>query len=269
MYLPLYQLDLHSAAALNSVDYTTRVTEYLRNPQTSRNSHFVPVHAVYQRQGGGARLILPWPKCTLRELWKTSKPRDPFLDKSDILWMLEECRGMAAGLSEIDDYIIANNSAGFQYVGICPENIFLYPCSKAQLDDIRGNLAIATFVPTPFLRWSRETFTPLRHFKIADWSYRPPESYLPPETMFLEPKLPPCDVWPYGCVLLEFVTWCLGGWALLEEFRRCREPGGEFFELVRVEEEHQEEPAPIYARVKRSVYEVIPTLYSLGLHVSR
>lgn len=38
------------------------------------------------------------------------------------------------------------------------------------------------------------------------------------------------DIWSLGCIFLEFMTWFIGGWALLDNFRnsRCKNQDGEF-----------------------------------------
>ncbi len=50
-------------------------------------------------------------------------------------------------------------------------------------------------------------------------------SYRPPECDHGDPEInisATYDTWTLGCLFLEFVTWYIGGWELLDEFEQSR-----------------------------------------------
>ncbi|KAI0127337.1 kinase-like domain-containing protein [Xylariales sp. AK1849] len=94
---------------------------------------------------------------------------------------------------------------------------------------------------------------------ICTPTYRPPECDLEDSTISRS-----FDIWSLGCVLLEFVTWYLGGWEYLNKYVEGRmqkdvhgHKSDQLFELV--EDRRTGEPA---ARVKLEIIEWVDELHT-------
>ncbi|EAQ87592.1 hypothetical protein CHGG_04211 [Chaetomium globosum CBS 148.51] len=64
--------------------------------------HLISLQAAF-RHDDEYCVILPWADCDLLEFWKKTDPGSP-LDKTNLLWMLDQCRGLASGLLSIHRY---------------------------------------------------------------------------------------------------------------------------------------------------------------------
>ncbi|KAK0737149.1 hypothetical protein B0T21DRAFT_438346 [Apiosordaria backusii] len=224
--------------------------------------HLITLLAAYQL-GDECCMIFPWADCDLQSMWQ-HEPHPGPLEKSNLKWVLDQSLGLAQGLNRIhnskptptpSERKMPQRIYG-RHGDIKPENILFFR-DKTNPED-RGKLVITDFGLTRF--HGNDTKTYLRGMKPpATPTYRPPEC-----DITTSPISQSFDIWSFGCVLLEFVTWYLGGLALVEQFiqkRKLHNPlmhhwlTDQFFEIL------QDNPkygptGSVVARVKQEVYEV-------------
>lgn len=233
--------------------------EILNRFSGSTNKHLVSLLTAYQR-GTECALIFPWAHCNLKDMWSDSEmwkdkgmpwgnynppvkgPGTP-LDKKNLLWILLQCRGIASGLVQIHHYETTesrtkvhdqNRKLYGRHGDIKPENILLYR-NRHDPDDL-GTLVITDFGLTRFHSETQRTYFRKREIPATP-TYRPPECVV--EDCYISRSF---DIWSYGCVLLEFVAWYLGGRELVQDFvnfRRTIDPllpqfdTDQFFDVTR------------------------------------
>jgi serine/threonine protein kinase len=167
---------------------------------------------------------------------------------------------MAGGLSQIHDYKTKSGSLDHHRIygrhgDIKPDNIlvFLDPVDPQS----RGTLVITDFGLTRF--HSDHTKTYFKRNIPMTPTYRPPECDMHGGSVSRS-----FDIWSYGCVLLEFIAWYLGGLELLDNFvqrRKTPDPqlsgikSDQFFEIVRSRSTENGD-VTLSARVKVEVLEV-------------
>lgn len=237
----------------------------LRKFSGNSHSHLVSLHASYE-QFGKFYLLFPWAEAHLRDYWKAH--RTPTTDDASILWLAEQCRGIADGLTKIHRHITTfhqrrtvtafmdseshpmsevdtekQDGSHFRqqlfgrHGGIKPENVLLFRDSSYKHD--RGVLKISDFGLTEFTNRRSQCYK--KNNQVAhSLTYRPPECDL--EGAVVGPSY---DIWTLGCLYLELITWQLGGWSMLQSFQNKRwlqdpmrhnMPTDTFFEIVRCEE---------------------------------
>ncbi|KAK4173226.1 hypothetical protein QBC36DRAFT_195157 [Triangularia setosa] len=231
--------------------------------------HLITLLAAYQL-GDECFMIFPWAECDLKVMWQSRRPiPDPPLEKRSLKWVLDQCLGLAQGLNNIHQSrpspTLSEEMLGRvfgRHGDIKPENILLF-CNDSDPND-RGKLVITDFGLTRF--HGNNTKTYLRDNKPpATPTYRPPEC-----DITTSPISQSFDIWSFGCVLLEFVAWYLGGWALIESFvkkRKLLNPlmnnwhTDQFFEILQ-ENPQSESPQTVVGRVKQEVFEFVNELHS-------
>lgn len=223
--------------------------------------HLVSLLATYE-QFGKFYLIFPWAEADLQSYWKSNP--SPTLDYKTVLWLAEQCTGIAQGLTQIHRYETTfikrrTNSMGIEahlrsttrhdrerdhcrqllfgrHGDIKPENILWF--RNASEESHRGVLKISDFGLTEFSTRHSQCYK--RNSQVAHSpSYRPPECDLEGAVVGQS-----YDIWTLGCLYLELITWQLGGARLLQEFRRKRtmhdpmrlRATDTFFEIVRCEQ---------------------------------
>ncbi|WQF89421.1 Putative protein kinase [Colletotrichum destructivum] len=92
-----------------------------------------------------------------------------------------------------------------------PENILWFPDVK----DKRGILKITDFGQAELHSKTSKTYRRSKGFDTL--TYRSPECDTPPQLIRQS-----SDIWSLGCILLEFMTWMLGGAEYLDDFKRSR-----------------------------------------------
>jgi serine/threonine protein kinase len=182
--------------------------------------HLVSLLSTYE-QFKKFYLVFHWAEADLQVYWKEINPA-PSVDRKTILWMAQQCRGIADGLSKIHHYETSNsklhpNSAwnvdGSQLFGrhgdIKPANVLWFrDPSEVNI----GNLKITDFGLAEFSAPHTKSYKPKS--KVATTlNYRPPECDLEGGVIGRS-----YDIWTLGCLYLEFITWLLGGWKLVHEF---------------------------------------------------
>lgn len=252
-----------------------REIEILNRFSGDVHPHLVSLQAAF-RHGDDYCVIFPWAESDLRTLWRTRDSGDP-LEKDNLKWVLEQCRGMASGLQAIHVYQTTETRSGRdgdegegarmrsiygRHGDIKPENILLFR-DQGDVSD-RGRLVITDFGLARF--HSDGTKTYFSHKELAvTMSYRPPESDMEGRTISRS-----VDIWSFGCLLLEFVSWHLGGWELIKKFMEARKAVNmllyewsfdQFFEVVRLKNMTE---GPVYFRVKHEVHEVSLRTLRLG-----
>lgn len=218
----------------------TREATVLRRLSTREHTHahLITLLATY-KQGATYHLIFPWADADLFDYWKRSQEAPPEHDQTGA-WVIEQCRGLAEGLSRIHRYptffgeeifdafqlssrsetdrrhqsthIDVVNLFG-RHGDLKPENILWYP--DFQTTGGHGVLKITDFGVTRFNTenmWDTQKTGKLPNSP----TYRSPESDL-------DGKLTTaCDVWALGCIYLEFVAWYFGGYRLVQSFSKQR-----------------------------------------------
>lgn len=215
-------------------------------------------------------LIFPWAEADLQSYWKDRNP-SPLMDHDTVLWVAEQCRGIAQGLSKIhrhqtfslnrfplEDYEQTCKSsedwnqwpAGqsllwqLQLFGrhgdIKPQNVLWYRDPYNSTD--RGTLKITDFGLAEFKTSTRNIYKSSSRVTVSA-PYRPPECDIEGGSVGQSH-----DIWALGCLYLELVVWLLGGWNLVQEFQEARFAKGKavyhqradegtFFEIKGVDED--------------------------------
>ena len=207
--------------------------------------HLVSLLATYE-QFRSFYLIFHWAEADLLDYWSKKNPR-PVMDYNNVLWIANQCYGITDGLSMIHRYESTSakdhppkrheaarsvSAANFleipvskgpsnppkqlygRHGDIKPQNILWF----RDLDDEndRGTLKITDFGLTEFSANNSKSYK-LSHNIATSPSYRPPEIDL--EDGIIGRSY---DIWTLGCLYLELITWLLGGWNLVKEFKRER-----------------------------------------------
>lgn len=251
---------LYAVKSLHSKNVTAfeREVEILNKFRGDQHSHLISLLATYQ-QHNRFFLLFDWADADLKTYWTVRNP-SPSFDMSTVRWMARQCTGIAHGIIRIHThkttYRPLNAPGGgaatvFGHHGdIKPENVLWFakppsPSSSSSSlplseDLTSGTLKLSDFGLARFsIHQHTRSMTPASKW-AATLAYRAPETDLHPEAAIGRSY----DMWTLGCLYLEFVTWALGGKALLEQFvMQRRAPDGSlynvhthsFFEL-RVEE---------------------------------
>ncbi|ROV94109.1 hypothetical protein VPNG_09347 [Cytospora leucostoma] len=228
-------------------DEFKREADTLRKFSGNSHRHLVSLQGTYE-QFGRFYLLFPWAEAHLRDYWKTHL--EPTSDDASIIWMAEQCSGIADGLTKIHRHITTfqqlrtgtgcidpgshrisrvdtqeHNERHFRqqlfgrHGDIKPENILWFRDSSNKHD--RGVLKISDFGLTEFTNRRSQCYK--KNNQVAhSLTYRPPECDL--EEADIGPSY---DIWTLGCLYLELITWQLGGWHMLQSFqdkRRLQDP---------------------------------------------
>jgi serine/threonine protein kinase len=166
-------------------------------------------------QNGEHFLLFPWAKSDLQQFWMNEAPN---MTAALVRWVSKQCLGLADGLVSIHIYTgnkphRNNGDAVFgRHSDIKPENILLF----GDPDDPIGRLTISDLGLADFR--TRENRSNIPNEKIERTpTYRPPERDIVGKTVSRS-----WDIWSFGCLLLEFSTWMLGGFELVQQFNRYR-----------------------------------------------
>ncbi|KAI0146115.1 kinase-like domain-containing protein [Xylariaceae sp. FL1272] len=245
------------------------------------HAHIIPLLLAYTHKNR-IHYIFPWAECNLAQFWEKGYPnQDPTQDPNaeTLYWITRECLGIAGGLNQIHHHpttsvsslfndirpfdarepaSAANNgpvqerrpslarsrpihrSVGFQgfHGDMKPSNILWFPKHRNQRD--RGTLKICDFGAGDFWSsiWKADSAKPLSYTP----AYRPPDGDCNAGPMHSNGASG--DMWGLGCVLLEFITWYLGGWTLLSAFVQSRNDSSlgsvaqtSFFEEIRQDDD--------------------------------
>jgi serine/threonine protein kinase len=162
-------------------------------------------------------LLFPWAEQDLDHYWSHNEPpiRDSAPDANALRWIAKQIRGMAGALDTMHNPKPTNLAPAKKYArhgDIKPENILWYKSPS----DARGIWVIADLGLTTFNSTKSRSMQP-GQFVPGTPDYRPPECDLKGGLVSRA-----FDVWTFGCLLLELVSWALGGQKLRTEFDKKR-----------------------------------------------
>ncbi|KAN0102709.1 kinase-like protein [Hyaloscypha variabilis] len=175
-------------------------------------------------------LLFPWADGNLLDFWKMyPSPTEPNRDYQLALWLSEQCLGIAEGLKMIhtaDKPALAdpNHDSTYQLHGrhgdLKPENIlwfrsYLKESKEADQSCLMGLLKISDFGLTSFHRTMSRS-----HIDAGGIPVSP--TYRAPEYDVAKMVSQSYDIWSFGCVVLQFVTWYLLGWEEVDRFSQNR-----------------------------------------------
>ena len=235
----------------------------LKRFSNNAHAHLISLLATYE-QFNSYFLIFHWAEADLQQYWSKVNP-NPSVDRDTVLWMAEQCKGIANGVLKIHEYVssscklcpdpVQDHKVLFGHHGdIKPENVLWFP-EPGEEKDKRGTLKLSDFGLAELSIHRTKSMKPKTN-PAASPPYRAPEWDLHDSSRVGRSY----DIWTLGCLYLEFITWQLGGWKLVEEFVEQRMspdpmwwsiPTDTFFEVVGMDNESKSE-----ARVKPSVSQV-------------
>ncbi|KAK1770229.1 kinase-like domain-containing protein [Phialemonium atrogriseum] len=230
-----FQCDSFALKTLHSADWDDFSREFYAFRKVRPEENLLELFAAFRR-GSEFSFLFPYAKGgNLKQLWAAepvaqSPPESPGT-RSLVLWIAQQCLGLAAGLSSIHDArrmalterqqrtntqssLSAEELDDFGIHGdIKPENILHF--TKSEDGRQRGILKISDFGLTNFhTRGSRSgegQAGPLSP------TYKAPEHDT--TVWFKSRKI---DIWALGCVFSEFLTWAIWGPAALVEYQSNR-----------------------------------------------
>lgn len=251
--------------------------------------HLISLLATYE-QFDRFYMIFPWAEADLQGYWEEMNP-NPSMDRDTVLWVAEQCRGIAQGLSKIHRHQTINFSRlpleDYERIGKVSEDWVQFPAGQSLLwqlqlfgkhGDIKpqnvlwyrdpyneadkGILKITDFGLAEFKTSARNIYKLANRVTVSA-PYRPPERDIEDGSIGQSH-----DIWALGCLYLELVTWLLGGWDLVQEFQSQRSAkdsttyhrrvdDGTFFEIKRVDED-----GSVVAIVKPAVTKFIEDLHA-------
>ncbi|CAH0024402.1 unnamed protein product [Clonostachys rhizophaga] len=213
-------------------DIFKREFAVLRRFSNNAHPHIVSLLVAYE-WNDSYHLIFPEAKSTLAEFWRSPNISQLTEGGDVLLWMIKQCRGLAAGLCQLHRHetesgqSLLNLDLGLTpqnsmmhgrmklmygwHGDIKPENILWFPGSGMDM----GTLKIADFGIAQFSVNLRSSRKPLGFSK----TYSAPE--FSPNPSSLTNSL--CDVWSLGCVYLEALAWAIGGCKLHEHLMQIKE----------------------------------------------
>lgn len=259
----------HGLLPLIQQDFEAEV-DCLRRFTGGSHDHLVSLLTAFQK-GSDYYFLFHWAESDLGHYWSTSEPGSA-LKKSNLLWMIEQFIGIADGLRYIHHYrdsmndgtlgtstmAVPGSSIFGRHGDIKPENLLVF--KRKDLVDSRGTIQLSDFGLARF------------HSELSRSGVRPSRldgcspTYRPPEVEFKEAKVSRAyDIWSLACVLLEFITWYLGGNKELQHFVNQRKrpdlhghSSDQFFEIAEAKNSAGKEV--LCARVKQEVSKVPPHL---------
>lgn len=205
------------------------------------HDHLISLLMAIQR-GKDYYLLFHWAEFDLRQYWYNTAPGNA-LDMQNMLWMMEQFVGIAGGLSYIHHYrasitnanqsgLVPNDSIFGRHGDIKPENLLVF--KRSDHPDSRCTIQVSDFGLVRFhSEFSRSGIPPSRLDGCSP-------TYRPPEVEFKDGKVSRAyDIWSLACVLLEFITWYLGGRELLAYYVGARKrpdlyshASDQFFEIL-------------------------------------
>lgn len=207
-----------------------REVDMLRNFSDNAHPHLISLLATY-RQLDKFYLIFPWADADLQSYWKGVNPH-PTMDHETVLWVSEQCLGIATGLLSIHRHntmrVASFHGSGVDDVtdhqiqlfgrhGDIKSNNILWFCSKEIHPGHRGVLKITDFGLAEFQRTESTIYKSPSKTAVSA-AYRSPECDIKGGRVG-----PSHDIWALGCLYLEFIAWALGGWDLVDKFQKARE----------------------------------------------
>ncbi|KAI1075336.1 kinase-like domain-containing protein [Whalleya microplaca] len=166
-------------------------------------------------------LVFPWATGDLQSFWKVNSTLVG--DRRIIPWISMQCYQLARAVSFIHNSSLdtGNDPLDSQtfygrHGDIKPSNILWLSSDREGKYEDQGKLVLGDFGLTQFHRRSSRSDLTSSNL-AASLTYRPPEI---DNTGRISRSM---DIWPLGCIFLEFIIWFLEGFDTLDdEFREAR-----------------------------------------------
>lgn len=263
----LYSGAEFSAACHNGHDSLVRLL--LEALGCEPHDHLIEVLVAYGVQK--YYFIFPSENENLRKYWE-DRPV-PHFDRTTVLWSLKQMKGIASALSMIhnfrDLYRLALDREAltptdrclpnwkewqFCHGEILAENILWFKSDSNTIDEF-GTLKIADYGLERYYRIQSNSNELLKKGP----------TFAPPEYSLHNPVSCCSDIWNLGCLYLEFITWLLGGFRLLEAFPEYRAQNDDylginhdmFFTII-----EDRDNGRLEAEVNKAVVEWVNTLHA-------
>jgi serine/threonine protein kinase len=187
-------------------------------PLSRTHEHLVSLLMTWSHEGN-FYMLFPWAQCDLSDFWESESCAPPWAFQphvtfhKTVTWMSQQVLGLADAMEKLHSSSLTSTDRKYGRHGdIKPENILWYH----NPDGERGTLVLSDFGSSTLNTVnSRSNLTADR--AAVTLTYRPPECDL------RDGKLSRAsDIWSFGCVLLELITWALGGADLVHKFARTR-----------------------------------------------
>ncbi|KAI0490022.1 kinase-like domain-containing protein [Xylaria cf. heliscus] len=213
----------------------TTHNQELQMIRRTNHRHVTPLLATYHYREC-YHFIMPWAECDLNIYWEKRYP-EHMRDKETLTWMMQQCAGIAEGLQDIHLYETTvwstlnverssnpkpeprmKGSGMFYGVhgDIKPSNLLWFPNCNEE-GQTKGTIKLADF--------GSGNFSTTMKIMRTSGSFGFTATYSPPECSFTDDDVEMSaeyDVWSLGCLFLEFVTWYIGGWNAVVEFKKQR-----------------------------------------------
>ncbi|PVH79110.1 kinase-like protein [Cadophora sp. DSE1049] len=203
-------------------DKEAEMLKRFSDPSVPAHKHLISLLATYQ-QFGTFFLIFHWADADLRRYWKDVNP-NPVMDRRTVLWVAQQCKGIAEGVCAIHQYSSSRlrpqpKDEVFGHHGdIKPENVLWFP--DANRDQTKqGTLKLSDFGLAEMSMHQTRSMQPKSNYATS-LSYQAPEAEIEGTGAIGRSY----DIWTLGCLYLEFITWLMGGWDLVDEFFFLRIP---------------------------------------------
>jgi serine/threonine protein kinase len=250
---------------------------------SNASEHIVTLFTTYHHREQ-YHLIFPWADYDLETYWKKGNPT-PMHDEETVVWLGIQCENIAVALDMIHHHLTNTTSSILMKGPVSKRSSTLLRSldrrSQPQMESHPVHLIFGRHgdIKPANLLWfpdpndsSGKGIIKISDFGTGEFSAKvsaPALSNLVPHTPPYRP--PECDIpgleidssydiWTLACLYIEFITWFIGGWELLETFRRHRNGSKEeisgtnaFFVLV---SEDDISSRPQRAEIKPEVLEV-------------
>jgi serine/threonine protein kinase len=206
------------------------------------HDHLISLLATYE-QFKSYFLIFHWAEADLQRYWREVNPT-PSMERETVIWVAKQCKGVADGIVKIHQYRSSSSKLQPQpqdvifghHGDIKPENVLWFPDSDHEQTK-RGALKLSDFGLAELSMHQTMSMKAKSNFATSP-PYRAPEVDLEGTGAIGRSY----DMWTLGCLYLEFITWLIGGWELVDSFafkRMAHDPylGHDtrtFFRLVKI-----------------------------------
>ncbi|PMD46645.1 kinase-like protein [Hyaloscypha variabilis F] len=187
-----------------------REYEMLSKLALTKDPHLIRLLATYKFKNQ-YHFLFPFAKFNLKTYWKNFQ-----LDweKKAVFWVIRQLLGLASALHVIHEFKTAAKEERFGRHGdLKPENILWFKSFEHT-----GHAGILQITDLGLGRFHRLESRSKQDPKDIFGS----PTYVPPELALQKLVSRSYDIWSFGCVLLEFITWMLDGNAGVDAFADAR-----------------------------------------------
>jgi len=214
----------------NVADWKSEI-EILKRFTANPNPHLISLLATYE-QSNSVHLIFHWADADLQKYWQVEN-KSPKIDRTTVRWVAKQCLGIASGIVEIHKHLTTSQTQSGKtqqsndgekrrsdniygrHGDIKPRNILWFKDGPDPGE--MGTLVITDFGIAEMNSKNSRSGKSNRNIKFSP-------TYCPPETHVHGGAISQSyDIWTLGCLYLEFLTWLMGGWKLVQEFARLRQ----------------------------------------------